>query len=97
MARPSLNLSLPILASPLIRRVAWHIRRVGGQLDRRFFLALAQGIVSVVLVAAVLITLVERPWTFESIFDSFHWGIATVLGQGASAFATSPAGRVIGG
>ena len=96
MARPSLNLSLPILASPLIRRVAWHIRRVGGQLDRRFFLALAQGIVAVVLVAAVLITLVERPWTFESIFDSFNWGIATVLGQGDSAFVTSPGGRIIG-
>ncbi len=96
MARPSLNLSLPILASPLVRRVAWHIRRVGGQLDRRFFLALAQGIVAVVLVAAVLITMVERPWTFESIFDSFNWGIATVLGQGDSAFVTSPGGRIIG-
>ena len=80
MARPSLT--LPVLASPLIRRVAWHIRRVGGQLDRRFFLTLAEGIVGFVLVAAILITLFERPWTFESIFDSFNWGIATVLGQG---------------
>ena len=96
MARPSLNSSLPILSSPLLRRVAWHIRRVGGQLDRRFFLALAQGIVAVVLVVAVLITMVERPWTFESIFDSFNWGIATVLGQGDSAFVTSPGGRIIG-
>jgi hypothetical protein len=26
------NLPLPFLASPIIRRVAWHIRRVGGQL-----------------------------------------------------------------
>lgn len=29
------------LTSPIIRRVAWHIRRVGGQVDRRFFLSLA--------------------------------------------------------
>ncbi len=94
--RPSLpSLSLP-LASPIVRRVAWHVRRVAGQLDRRFFLTLAQGIVAFVLVAAILITLFEKPWTFESIFDSFNWGIATVLGQGDSAFATSPAGRVIG-
>ena len=94
--RPTLpSLSLP-LASPIVRRVAWHVRRVAGQLDRRFFLTLAQGIVAVVLIAAILITLFEKPWTLESIFDSFNLGIATVLGQGDSAFATSPAGRVIG-
>ena len=80
----------------MIRRVAWHARRVAGQLDRRFFLTLAQGLVGVVLVAAILITLFEKPWTFESVFDSFNWGIATVLGQGDSAFVTSPAGRAIG-
>ena len=94
--RPTLpKLALP-LASPIVRRVAWHVRRVAGQLDRRFFLTLAQGIVGVVLIAAILITLFERPWTFESVFDSFNWGIATVLGQGDSAFVTSPAGRIIG-
>ena len=97
MARPRLDrLSLPVIASPIIRRVSWHVRRVAGQLDRRFFLTLAQGIVGFVLVAAILITMFERPWTFESIFDSFNWGIATVLGQGDSAFVTSPAGRIIG-
>jgi voltage-gated potassium channel len=87
---------MPVIASPLIRRVAWHVRRVGGQLDRRFFLSLAQGIIGFVLITAILITLFEKPWTFESIFDSFNWGIATVLGQGDSAFVTSPAGRIIG-
>jgi voltage-gated potassium channel len=97
MARPRLNsLPLPVIASPLLRRVTWHVRRVGGQLDRRFFLSLAQGIVGFVLITAVLITLFEKPWTLESIFDSFNWGIATVLGQGDSAFVTSPAGRIIG-
>ena len=35
-----------------------------------------------VIIAAVIITLLEKPWTFESVFDSFNWGIATVLGQG---------------
>jgi voltage-gated potassium channel len=90
------RLHLPTLTSPLIRRIGWHVRRVAGQLDRRFFLTLAEGIVGFVLVAAVLITLFEKPWTFESVFDSFNWGIATVLGQGDSAFVASPAGRVIG-
>jgi hypothetical protein len=40
MLRP--RFALPVL-SPIIRRVAWHIRRIGGQLDRRFFLTLAEG------------------------------------------------------
>jgi voltage-gated potassium channel len=100
MKRPRLPRSipraLPIPSSPVIRRVLWHVSRMRGQLDRRFFLSLGQGIVGIVLVAAMLITLFEKPWTFESVFDSFNWGIATVLGQGDSAFVTSPAGRLIG-
>jgi voltage-gated potassium channel len=85
----------PVLASPIIRRVAWHLRRVSGQLDRRFFLSLGEGIVIVVLIAALLITLFERDWTFQSLFDSFNWGIATVLGAGDSTFVTSPGGRIV--
>ncbi len=90
------KLPLPfVVSSPIIRRVAWHIRRVSGQLDRRFFLTLGQGILGVVAIAAILITLIEKSWTLESLFDSFNWGIATVLGQGSSSFVTSPAGRII--
>ena len=92
---PKLPVPIPVLASPLIRRVAWHIRRVGGQLDRRFFLSLIEGIVAVVLIAAILITFLEKPLRVESLFDSFNWGIATVLGAGDSAFVTSPGGRVV--
>ena len=100
MRRPRLSRSvprsLPVFTSPLVRRVIWHINRMRNQLDRRFFMNLAEGIVGFVLIAAVLITLFEKSWTFESVFDSFNWGIATVLGQGDSAFVTSPAGRLIG-
>jgi voltage-gated potassium channel len=90
------NLEVPILASPIIRRVAWHIRRVGGQVDKRFFLTLGEGIIVIVALAAVLITLFQPPWTLENLFDSFNWGIATVLGQGNADFVTSPGGRVVG-
>ena len=89
------KVSLPFLANPVVRRVAWHIRRVGGKLDRRFFFSLAQGIVAIVLIAALLITLLEKPWTLASVFDSFNWGIATVLGAGDSAFVSSPGGRIV--
>ncbi|MEO8437174.1 MAG: hypothetical protein ABI562_01855, partial [Chloroflexota bacterium] len=90
------KLPLPVLASPLIRRVAWHLRRVAGQLDRRFFISLTEGIIGVVIVAAILITVLEKPLRIESLFDSFNWGIATVLGAGDSAFVTSPGGRIVG-
>ncbi len=87
--------SLPLFDAPLLRRVLWHANRMRSQLDRRFFLSLAQGIIGFVFVAALLITLFEKSWTFESIFDSFNWGVATVLGQGDSSYVTSPAGRLI--
>jgi voltage-gated potassium channel len=100
MRRPrlprSIPRSLPVLDSPIVRRVGWHVKRMVGQLDRRFFMSLAQGIIGFVLAAAVLITLFEKTWTVESVFDSFNWGIATVLGQGDSSYVTSPAGRLIG-
>ena len=93
---PSIRSPIPVLATPLIRRVAWHVRRVGGQLDRRFFISLAEGVLILVVIGAVLITVLEKPLTFESLFDSFNWGVATVLGQGDAAFATSPGGRAVG-
>jgi voltage-gated potassium channel len=84
-----------VVASPIIRRVAWHLRRVSGQLDRRFFLTLAEGILGFVVIAAVLVTALEKAWTFESLFDSFNWGVATVLGQGSADYVTSPGGRLV--
>lgn len=92
---PVPRISIPLLASPLIRRVSWHIRRMTGRLDRRFFLTLAEGILGFVAIAAILITLIEKSITLESFFDTFNWGIATVLGQGNSGFVTSPAGRIV--
>jgi voltage-gated potassium channel len=92
---PNIPLSLPVLATPLVRRVVWHIRRVAGQLDKRFFLSLAEGILAVVIIGAALITVLEKRLTFGGLFDSFNWGIATVLGQGDATYVTSPGGRVV--
>ena len=89
------RLSLPFLASPLMRRVAWHMRRVGGQLERRFFITLAEGIAAVVVLAAALVTLIEKSWTVDSLGASLNWAFFTVLGQGDSAFVTSAGGWVV--
>ena len=51
---PRVPLSTPVVTSPIIRRVAWHLRRVVGQLDRRFFITLTEGILAFVAIAAVL-------------------------------------------
>jgi voltage-gated potassium channel len=86
----------PLFSSPLIRRVGWHLSRVRGSLDRRFFAQLLGGAFALVLVAAALITLVEKPLTFRDLGSSVNWGIQTILGQGDSSYVTSPVGWVVG-
>ena len=86
----------PLFSSPLIRRVGWHLSRVRGAIDRRFFVQLLGGAFVLVLVAAALITLVEKPITFSSFGASINWGIQTILGQGDSSYVTSPIGWVVG-
>ncbi len=82
-------------AAPMLRRLAWYGRRVSQQLDRRFFLSLAAGAAVFVLAAATLITLLEKPWKAEQLFDSVNWGVATILGSGDPAFVVSPGGRIV--
>jgi voltage-gated potassium channel len=84
------------LGSPPLRRFAWYTTRVRRSLDRRFFLSLLRGAFVLVFVAALLITVVEKPWTLEDLGRSFYWGIQTILGQGDSSYPTSPIGYAIG-
>jgi voltage-gated potassium channel len=86
----------PLFSSPLIRRVGWHLARVRGAVDRRFFLQLLGGAFVLVLIAASVITIVEKPLTLSSLGASLNWGIQTILGQGDSSYVTSPVGWVVG-
>ena len=86
----------PLFSSPVFRRVGWHLARVRGAVDRRFFGQLLFGAFVLVLIAASLITLVEKPLTFGSLGASLNWGVQTILGQGDSSYVTSPGGYVIG-
>ena len=89
------------ITSHVLRRVAWHARRITGSLDRRFFLGLVEGAAAIVLVAALLVTLLEKPWTdglgpaLRWLGSSINWAIFTVLGQGDSSYVTSPGGYVV--
>ena len=88
--------ALPILASPIIRRVAWHVRRVARPARPPLLHLARRGDLASSRSRRSSITLLEKPTTIESFFDSFNWGIATVLGQGNADFVTSPGGRVVG-
>lgn len=82
--------------SPFLRRVSWHIKRVGEKVDRRFFVSLFVGLVVILGLAAVLVWLVETDHTLDLLGQSFYWAGATVLGLGAGGFATGPVGWVVG-
>lgn len=84
-----------LFASPLIRRVLWYSRRAQSSLDRRFFISLGLGILIFVGLAALAVTLLEKPWSFEDLGRSFYWGLTTVFGQGDSSYITSPGGWIV--
>ena len=86
----------PLFSSPLIRRVGWHLDRVRGSVDRRFFAQLGIGAFTLVLIAAAVITVVEKPLTLAALGASVNWGVQTILGQGDSSYVTSPIGWVVG-
>jgi len=86
----------PLFSSPLIRRVGWHLDRVRGSVDRRFFAQLGIGAFTLVLIAAAVITVVEKPLTLGALGASVNWGVQTILGQGDSSYVTSPIGWVVG-
>lgn len=96
-----LNPFVALLANPIVRRVAWHTRRVAGAVDRRFFVSLAEGAAAFVAIAALLVTLLEKPWSeglgsaVEWFGKSFNWAIFTILGQGDSGYVTSAGGFAV--
>ena len=81
---------------PLLRRVAFHARRIGGQVDRHFFLTLLGAVLAFVLLATTSVTLLEKGVTIGDFGASLHWAVTTVIGSGDPNYVTSPGGFVIG-
>lgn len=82
--------------SPFLRRVSWHMRRVGDKIDRRFFTSLIVGLVLFLASAAVVIWLAETDRSVGQLGQSFYWAGATVLGLGEGGFVTGPVGWIVG-
>jgi voltage-gated potassium channel len=86
-----------IFAAPIMRRIGFHAKRIGGQMDRHFFSSLLTAVIGFVVVAAVVITLVEpEKLTFAGFGSSFYWAITTVIGSGDASYVTSPGGFIVG-
>jgi len=86
-----------IFAGPIIRRIGFHARRIGGEMDRHFFLTLLSTVVGFVIVAAIVITLLEKDrQSLAGFGSSFYWAITTVIGSGDASYVSSPGGFVVG-
>ncbi|MEO6715321.1 MAG: NAD-binding protein [Mycobacteriales bacterium] len=89
-----------VAALPILRRLGFHLRRITGGVDPSFFGRLLAGLGAFVVIAAAIVTAIERPTdgarqTLSSFFESFYWSVTTVMGSGNSAYVTSPAGFVV--
>jgi voltage-gated potassium channel len=82
--------------SPFLRRVSWHVRRVGEKIDRRFFSSLLLALALFLAVAAVAIWLAETDRTLDQLGQAFYWAGATVLGLGEGGFVSGPVGWAVG-
>jgi len=86
-----------LFAAPLLRRIGFHVRRIGGQMDRHFFTSLLTAVVGFVVVAALAVTLLEDDKrTVGGFGRSFYWAITTVIGSGDASYVTSPGGYIVG-
>ncbi len=96
MRVPSIRRAIADLVdAPLLRRIAWYARRARKNLDRRFLIGIAIGILSIVILAGVAITALEKPWSLESFGASGYWAITTIFGQGESSYVRTPVGWVV--
>jgi voltage-gated potassium channel len=92
-----LNPIRSLFAAPLFQRIGFHARRIGGQVDRHFFVSLLTAVAGFVLVAAVAVTLFEpERFTLAGLGSSFYWAVTTVIGSGDPSYVTSPGGFVVG-
>ncbi|HEY7463588.1 MAG TPA: NAD-binding protein [Candidatus Limnocylindria bacterium] len=81
---------------PLLRRVAFHARRIGGQVDRHFFVTLLTAVLGFVAFAALAVVLLERQLTIADFGNTVYWAVTTVIGSGDASYVTSPGGFIVG-
>jgi voltage-gated potassium channel len=81
---------------PLLRRVAFHAKRISAQVDRHFFVSLLTAVLAFVAIATGLVAIFENKVTLGGLGNTLHWAITTVIGSGDASYVTSPGGFVVG-
>jgi voltage-gated potassium channel len=86
-----------LFAAPLLRRIGFHAKRIGGQMDRHFFTSLLTAVIGFVVVATVAVMLLEEDkLNLAGFGNSFYWAVTTVIGSGDASYVSSPGGFVVG-
>ena len=90
---------------PLLRRAAFHFRRMTGGLDRSFYVRVGVVMVGFLLAAAAIVTVTERhedghEWDtvgefFSQFLLSVHWAVTTVMAAGDASYVKSPLGILV--
>jgi len=90
---------------PILRRAAYHVKRLTSGLDSAFFLRVGVVLVGFLVLSAALVTVSERnepatEWdTFNEFLHEFagwfYWSVTTVMGAGESGRVTTVIGYVI--
>jgi len=82
--------------SPLLRRVSWHVKRITGKLDGRFFTSLVTGLAVVIAVVSAVVWLTDTDRELGDFGASVHWAVTTVFGQGDASYVSTPIGWAMG-
>ncbi len=90
---------------PLLRRAAFHVKRLTSGLDSSFFLRVGVALGGFLVLASALVTLTERGHTdkgwhsvggfLEKFLGWLYWSITTVMGSGDASQVKSPLGYVV--
>lgn len=82
---------------PVFRRVGFHAHRISDGLDLHFFRTLVISLLSIVVVATVVVTVLEpEKRSLGGLVDSAYWAVTTVIGSGDASYVTSGGGYIIG-
>jgi voltage-gated potassium channel len=80
---------------PILRRVAFHAKRIGSQVDRHFFTTLLTAVLGFVAIATLLVAAFEDKFTVAGIGATLYWAVTTVIGSGDASYVTSVGGFVV--
>lgn len=79
----------------MLRRLVFHYKRIRKQFGGRVLRPLVITSVTVTVLAAIAVTLVERDVEFAEFGKSLYWAVMTILDAGDISYVTTPWGWVI--